>query len=221
MGLPLLMRPFTVVLVELVLASLLQLNSSTTNGGSISGTVTDDAGTPIADLKISAERPGDPQVIRSTRSDPNGRFRLEIDFGKYRLFATDEHSNYGDCNLAIFLCDIPEVEISPASPAASVVVKARKAARVQGTIKDPAKGDGISDATIVFRRGDDFFRGYNSIVNSTFSCPVPAGVDLTFSVIANKYRQWIYRSPKTDYATFRLAQGETMVINVEMVRVDP
>jgi 5-hydroxyisourate hydrolase-like protein (transthyretin family) len=213
----------TFTIAKFVLTSLLlQSNpSAAVQHGSISGTLANDSGSPVANVKISAERPGDPRVVASTQSDANGRFRLEVDLGKYLIIATDERGIFADCNLRIFSCDIPQVEVSSASPAINVVVTTRKAGRVQGTIKDRGTGVGIGNVTIVVHRGDDYFNIYNQNASSTFSFAVPAGVDLTLAVGANKYRQWIYRSPTTDYATFRASAGENVVLNVEMVQVDP
>src|SRR6478736_6004549 len=100
-----LIRASSVAIVELVLTSLLlQSSPSASQRGSISGTLTSDSGSPVADVKISAERLGDPRVVASTQSDADGRFRIEIDFGKYLIIATDEHGIFADCSLRIFSC---------------------------------------------------------------------------------------------------------------------
>jgi|SRR5665213_462728 len=213
--------PSILILLGLVLISTSpQSNTPITRGGIVSGVVTDDSHRPVPGLTVVAQPPGDPHTSASTRTDVDGRFRLAVEFGKYVVLTMDEHGNFSDCHLNLFSCDLPLVEVSPTSPATDIVLKTRKAARVHGTIKDRATGMEISNASVLLRRGDNYSKGFTETTGPTFSLVVPADVELTFSVSVYKYRLWTYRAPKTDYATLRVAPGQDMVLDVEMVRVD-
>jgi hypothetical protein len=212
----------TLLIAQLALSTLLtQSGTPSPTGGCIVGTVTDDSGKTIPGLTVLVQPQGEPRTVKSSQSDLNGHFRVDLDFGKYVLLAKDEQGKFSDCTLIFFSCDVPSVELSGASSTSTVVIKTRHAARIHGTIKELATGTAICDAVIVVRRGDNFFKAFTQTVTSDFSFIVPADVDLTFSITAIKYRRWIYLDPNTNYATFRLAPGQDLSLDTTMMRIDP
>jgi hypothetical protein len=181
----------------------------------------DDLGRPIPGIKVLAQSKRDASSIISTQAAVDGRFQLAVEFGKYSLLAMDEKENYADCRLDLFSCNVQLVDVTPGSPAISIVVRGHKAARMHATIRDRSTGSEINGATILLRRGDNYAKAVTGSARSNFSLIVPADVDLVFSVSAYKYRTWTYRAPTTAYATFRVPPGQDTAINVEMVRIDP
>lgn len=189
--------------------------------GIISGIVTDDSNNPIKGLSVLAQLPGNPASSFSVHTDDNGRFQLTVPLGKYLLFTTDEQERFANCTLTVFSCAVPSVDVGLTKPKIEIALKTSRAARLRGTIRNQKTEKPVDASSILLRRGDSYYMGFQQNVGPTFSVLVPANADLTLSVSSIKYRLWTYRAPRTNYATFRVAPSAEINLEIDLVLVDP
>jgi hypothetical protein len=197
-----------------------QSPKDTTHTGRIDGIARDDLGRPVPLINVVVQSKIAPFTVTSGKTNVDGRFELNVPVGRYAIVATDERQNYCDCRLDLFSCAVQLVDVAPDPPPTSFEPIAHKAARIHGTLRDLSTKTLIDKALVTVRRGDNYVKNFTIMVGSDLSLMVPANTDLTISILADKYRIWTYRDPKTGFATFRVPPGEDAALNIEMVRVE-
>ena len=108
------MRPhYTALLISSLTVLLFAPGTPAQTGGSIIGTVQDEAGKLVSDAKVRADpmdRPGG-SAVRDVQTDADGQFRIDhLDWGKYKLFAKKEESAYPDTYWSFYSDDASSKE---------------------------------------------------------------------------------------------------------------
>src|SRR5215470_17099482 len=141
--------------------------------GSIRGTVVNENGAPVSGAKVHAEptdtRPGS-HFVRYVETDSRGEFKIDrLAWGKYRLFAKKEDSDYPDMQWAFYSNDVfPTVALSA----------------------------GVSEPEIRIQLGPKAAVLTGSITNALTGAPVDAGFKLTRAAPPNK---WVSTSVAPHY----------------------
>jgi hypothetical protein len=188
--------------------------------GLVSGAVLDDVSIPIEGATIIATKSSGIEEAR-TITDSGGHYSLKVEYGDFTIVGVKEKDAFPDCRLNLFSCFLPMYQVNEKIPSVIANLKLNRAARIEGRVVDRADGKEIGSSTLLIRRADDFYKGYQVTIDSSFSILVPQNVELTLSIWKLKYRLWNYRDPKTNYATLRVGSGTATEIPVSMDRVEP
>jgi hypothetical protein len=164
------MRPhYTALLISSLTVLLFAPNIAAQTGGSIIGTVQDEAGNPVSGAKVRADpmdRPSGGSAVRDVQTDADGHFRIDhLDWGKYKLFAKKEESAYPDTYWSFYSGDALLVAtLSPLAPVADIRIPlGPKAGILKGIVRNSITGAPLS-AGFKLSRVDDSNRWISTSV---------------------------------------------------------
>jgi hypothetical protein len=144
----------------LVLLSVLQAWGSARAQGTITGTVVDETGRPLAGAKvhIAEKRFVAHRVIRFYEADSGGRFRIaDVPWGTYVIMAGKDSAGYADTTFAFYSGEaVPTVTLAPEFSSADVILRLGPRAGVLdlSSVTDAITGKNISLASVTLRRAE-------------------------------------------------------------------
>jgi hypothetical protein len=213
------------LLTLVVMASSLLGHSQTKDhpDGEIKGSVTDQNGSPIAEVTVYAV----PQFAafdgitpRSAKADGNGEFdfRGGLQLGAYKLYSRKDKDSYPDPFDTFYAdskADLPKVDLTEDHPSATATVKLQKAGMIEGRVIDADSGAALG-ARVMFM--DDDGNGhavYSALVDGKYRALLPPGKDLILMVRVT--------SPPSDHVQFpvgrlRLEAGDELYMDLLVSR---
>ncbi|HKV82822.1 MAG TPA: carboxypeptidase regulatory-like domain-containing protein [Candidatus Sulfotelmatobacter sp.] len=203
----------------LLATSLLAVCSSATYAqrgtGSISGTVVNERGTPIAGVRVGARLVGRVLLYQApyTETDVRGYFSIDrLQWGQYSVFAMKLASGYPNTEYSSFYGDGsgPKVTITPAAPTATVHIRlGSKAGILTGSVKDADTGAPVNAGFKLIRAASpgDWL---STSQPSSYRVLLPPRKDVLIRVSAPGYKTWDRPKP------FRLQSGEEMHLDISL-----
>jgi hypothetical protein len=163
--------------------------------GTVTGTVIDEMGKPIAKAKVHIAEKGPfagHRLIQFYETDSAGHFLIgRVPWGTYVVMAGKEDAGYPDTRLAFYSnLAVPTVTLAPDFPTAEVNLKLGPKAGVLevGPVTDDATGKEIRSAAITLRRaGNDFFLTTSTTVGRIL---VPSMTEVVVGITAPGYKPW-------------------------------
>lgn len=223
---------FLTLVLILVLAWSVDTSALTGGGaryysGSIEGTVTDAAGSPISNATVYVLQKG---RSPATTTDANGKFLLaNVEPGQHRVFAYKDSDNYpnplwsfyGDANS---YAGYPLVDVRQNVVSRGVLIRlGQKASRLLVKVIDSRTKQSISDAAIsVNHQGKPktLLKPGSTNRDGELAILVPSGVPINLKITAVGYETMIYRDKTSSKAkqVIQLKAGEKRSIKVELTR---
>jgi hypothetical protein len=191
----------------------------------IEGRVINADGDLIAGAKVFAESDnGGLSHILSGVSDKEGNFKIILnEQGNYTVFGSKEEDGYpltvSGFHQQVSLDQIPKLSITERKTVTNIVLQlGKKAAIIEGTIKDALTNQAIRRATITLRRADNpdlFYRtSTDGMHPGKFKIVVPT-VAFRFETESPGYEAWTYGNNGLQ-GSIRLARGETRRLEVAL-----
>jgi hypothetical protein len=195
--------------------------------GSISGTVLDERGAPVADATVYAHPLGVMVMgtaIPEVSTTSNGRYEFKrLSYGRYQVTPAKPEDDYPPLYLNFYAGFVkqPEVELSDAHRDVTLDLKLEKKAGVLvGTVSDADTGSPL-DANVDFHCPEDPRRdlGGSGLTNARFRVLVPTDTPVMMKVSQMGYEDWWYTRDGV-VAPIRLNPGETLELEIKLRRVD-
>lgn len=190
-----------------VLASLLLVAGTALAQGTITGTVVDETGKPLAGAKVhitERDRLVGHRLIQSYETDASGCFRIsDVPWGTYFVLAAKEGAGYPDPEGTFYSDNVaPTVTLAEGLPSADLIVKLGPKAGVLelGPVTDSATGKAIPLASVTVRRASD----PNLFISASVTqrrLLIPALTDVLIEISADGYEAW---PPAAEQAEGRL-----------------
>lgn len=168
--------------------------------GTISGTVMDERGAPVAKAKVNADpTDGRPRasLVRSVETDENGHFLIDrLSWGSYRVFAQKEDAGYPNMNWSFYSDDIYRtVEISANAPKTEVRIQlGPRGGILTGSIRNALTGAPLG-ATFKLARTTSPNKWISPGVASDYRVLLPSSTDVVLEVSAPGFKTWTFPSP--------------------------
>jgi hypothetical protein len=185
--------------------------------GTITGTVSNEAGVPVAGAKVSAD-PLDHRLrispVTYVITDTRGRFKVErLAWGEYAIFADKEEAGYPNSRLAFYSDDkFPAVVLSESTPTTVISVRLKRAATLKGRISD-ADTKIPTGASFRLTRLEKPADWIATSVPSDYRVLIPPDVDVGVEATSRGYNPW--PSPGLQ-RKIRLHPGQTMTLNIDL-----
>jgi len=214
---------------ELLLSSVLMLAVASygQTTGVIEGTVKDGSGVPLVSATVYARPQG--VVLRAivphSSTDAQGRYSLQLPFGRYSLAAGKPEKGYPDALYATFYYGSkkrPEVVLSARNNKATVNLRlGKKAGILVGTVTDASTGKPVN-ANVEFRWISDptIAISGSGLANAQFRILIPSATPLSMVVSQTGYENWVYLS-KTQRGAIVLGPGEAMSLDIRLKPARP
>lgn len=217
------MKPRSVILAVSLNAFLLAASVATHGPGSISGTVVNEKGLPVAQAQVSID-PLDGRVrgtaVRTVESDNDGHFVIgNLNLMSYKVFAMKESAGYPDMSFAFYSNQaFATVTLMENSPAANVALKVGpKAGVLWGTAIDNATKQPIA-TTFTLRRVRAPDEWISVGQRSDYRVLVPASTEISLEISATGYKTWYYGgdSDPAKRPPILLESGKEMTLEVRL-----
>jgi hypothetical protein len=194
----------------------------TAQKGTISGTVIDAQGQPVAGINVRAVDVDESTVkaINWETTDSEGKFSIVgLGAGRYRLITKGEAAGYPNTTWALFDPNPTYVSLTSDSGSASIVIKlAPKAAVLTGSITDAVTGVPVKDAGFeMWRPGGDLRHSLlGGSVKAPYKLLLPADTRVSFAFRAPGYQAWYYPgvSQASDATSLTLKPGQEQTVDV-------
>ena len=197
--------------------------------GVIRGRVIDPEGEPVWGARIHIRKVGGEEFGRIIYypTDGNGNFSIKgVAPGEYKVFVVKEEGRHPDTDILFYSnrdVRVPKVVVSQTQGTPFVTVQTgRRSALITGHVLNAVNGQPIPDATITFRRPEDYRMTLITSLNQPerpggYSFLLPSA-PLTIQVTAPGYQTWNYRNPAATKQANLLtaAPGETIQMDVKM-----
>ncbi len=176
--------------------------------GTITGTVVDETGKPLAGAKVhiaERDRVVGHRLIQYYETDDNGRFRIpHVPWGTYVLMAGKERAGYPDLVFNFYNdLALPTATLAEAFPSADVMVKVGPKAGVLELepVTDAATGKEIPLASVTLRRADnpDLSISGSASQRRIF---VPSLTRIVAEIMAEGYKSWPPSGAEADGTLF-------------------
>lgn len=163
--------------------------------GTITGTVVDDAGKPVAGAKvhIAEKKLVVHRLIRFYETDDGGRFHIaDVPWGTYVVMAGKEDASYPDLIFSFYNnLALPNVTLAEDFRSVDVIVKIGPKAGVLDLepVTDSITGKEIRSASVTLRRSEnpDLFLSASATQGHIF---VPASTNVIVEITAEGYKPW-------------------------------
>lgn len=192
--------------------------------GSVSGTVTDEAGNPVVNAKVSAIFSGSRDgPIPQEETDAAGHYAFSrLSYGPYWLSASKEQDDYPPQYVGFYagFGVQQQIDLSDANQIVSIDLKlGKKAGILTGTVTDADTGNPI-DAHVEFRCTDDPRRFLYGSLSSQFRWLIPSDTPVLMKVSKEGYEDWWYRKNGA-VDGIRLDPGTSLTMNVKVKKAVP
>lgn len=179
----------------LQVVGLLTLCAVAQHEGSISGTIYDHDGVPVADAHVSAElMHGDKGLTAlGTKTDDHGRFLFShLSLGKYFISADKEEAGYPSTAPDMFACKPPlTITLSEESPRADTPVHLMpKGATISGWVKDIKTSEAIPAHLNLAPISECGWSTTGTDGQYRFELLVPSNTPITFGACSEGYKAW-------------------------------
>ena len=174
---------------------LLTLYGAAQRKGSISGTIYDDGGVPVAYAHISAEvmRGDKILTVLATNTNDHGRFRFShLKLGEFHISAEKQEAGYLSTAPDIFTCKQPLIIVlSEESPTADTSVRfKRRGATISGWVKDSRTAEAISAHLSLAPISECGWSTTGTAGRYRFELLVPSDTPITFGACSEGYKPW-------------------------------
>jgi len=164
--------------------------------GTVTGTVVNETGKPLAKAKVHVAEKGPfagHRVVQYHETDDGGHFRIaHVPWGTYVVMAGKEDAGYPDTAFVFYSnLAVPTVTLAPDLPTAEVSLKLGPKAGILDLepVTDEATGKEIHSAAITLRRGDnrEFFMTASTTEGRIL---VPSLTEVLIEITAVGYKPW-------------------------------
>lgn len=174
---------------------LLTLCAAAQREGSISGTIYDHDGVPVAGAHVSAEvmRGNKILTVLAANANDHGRFLLShLKLGEYHISAEKREAGYLSTAPDIFTCKPPlTIVLSEESPTADASVRFMpKGATISGWVKDAKTAEAISAHLSLAPVSDCGWLTTGTAGKYRFELLVPSDTPITFGACSEGYKPW-------------------------------
>jgi hypothetical protein len=193
--------------------------------GTITGTVLDETGAPLAQAevlasKMEAQRAGN-SLLQYHETDPQGRFTIEnLPWGTYSVSARKEDDGYPGPLFGLYPAHsefMPLVTLQPSSPTASLTLRLPpKAGAIQSiSVVDAVTGMEMNSAAVILRRAA---QPDISVETSTTMTPilVPSNADVSIEITAAGYKPWPAKDEPKSISQIRLNREQGARLDVKL-----
>jgi len=174
---------------------LLTLCAAAQREGSISGTIYDHHGVPVAGAHVSAEVMRGDKILTGLAANTNdhGRFLFShLKLGEYRISAEKREAGYLSTAPDIFTCKPPlTIVLSEESPTADTSVRFMpKGATISGWVKDAKTAEAISAHLSLAPISECGWSTTGTAGKYRFELLVPSDTPITFGACSEGYKPW-------------------------------
>jgi hypothetical protein len=194
--------------------------------GTITGTVLDEVGMPLAKAEVHVAPKGPfagHRIVQFHETDSSGHFLIEhVPWGTYVLMAGKEDVGYPDTKMAFYSnLAVPTVSLTPDTPTLDVDLKLGPKAGILdlGVVTDKSTGKEVRSAAITLRRaGGDF-----SMTASTTEgrILVPSSTEVIIGISAPGYKPWPPQEQMAAKGRILLKPDEVLKLQVYLDPEDP
>lgn len=210
----------------LAIVGLLTVCASAQREGSISGTVYDNEGVPVADAHVSAAvMQGGEQILTVLTTDTNelgGFLFSHLNLGEYRVAAEKQEAGYVSTSPDIFTCKPPStIVLSEQSPTVDTSVRFMpKGATITGWVKDSNTGKTIPAHLSLSPIAECGWSTTGTSGEFKFRLLVPADTPIKFGACAEGYKAWFHAdsSNPTRPLALELRPGALFEIEIRLER---
>jgi Carboxypeptidase regulatory-like domain len=211
------LKPLTFILFTFSLCSSAELP------GTISGTVVNERGQPVAATQVSIDpldnRPR-ADLVRMVETDRNGHFVMnDLELGSYKVFAMKEDSGYPNTSFAFYSNHVfPTATLTAGNPVADVIVAiGPPAGVVKGSVKDRFTNKPIS-ASFLLRRASNPDNWISLGQPPEYRVLIPPSTEVWFEVSAPGYKTSYYggRSDALKRSPIRLGSHQKTEIDIQL-----
>lgn len=198
----------------------LSSSASAANGGSVTGIVLDNQGSPVPGAKVLALelRSSPHRLLKFHLADAGGRFSIQdLPWGTYSMWAGREEKGYPELPSPFYLHgSLPTVTLRPTSPSTSVTIRlGPKAGAIEAVgLVDSKTGRQVT-GVITLQRGAD----RESIMQaSTTQKPIliPSETEVRVAVAASGYKGWPASGGPNVAGTLQLRPEEGVELAVKL-----
>jgi hypothetical protein len=186
----------------------------------------DERGRPVVHARVilvSSEFKIQRGPLLNAETGEHGKFECKnLSWGEYRVFAMKESAGFPNTYFAFYSNDLfSKATVTPAVKVANVVLRVKKAATLQGDIKDSSTGKTLT-AVFEFSRKDSPSFSITTSFSSKFKVLIPANTDVVAKVTATGFYDWFYPSAqnRSQAGVIRLRPGEHKMISVSLRPLD-